>query len=67
MSADLAAPIVGPCDVLLTAATEAECRRVMAERVALKRMPGTHGEQAEMLADIDVLLDRYVEAAAPHA
>ena len=54
-------PITSPCDVLLTDATEAECRRVMARRKQLKRTPGTHGEQAAMLGEIDGLLDRWLE------
>lgn len=37
---------------------QAEIVDVRAQRLALKLKPGTHAEQADMLADIDRLLDR---------
>jgi hypothetical protein len=62
-----------PTDVLLSDAIEAEARRVMAQRAGLKTQPGTHGRQADLLVDVDYLLDRWLEVvaddgrtAAPH-
>ena len=48
-----------PTDALVVEATEAEVRRVMAQRVALRKVPATHKQRAEMLAWIDDLLDRF--------
>lgn len=48
-----------PTDALVVEATEAEVRKVMAQRVALKKIPATHKQRAEMLAWIDDLLERY--------
>lgn len=59
-------------DLTVAEVAEAECRRVMAERFALKRRPGTHGDQAVMVGAVDALLDAWLEAnrgqgSAPHA
>lgn len=48
-----------PTDALVVEATEAEVRKVMAQRVALRKVPATHKQRAEMLAWIDDLLGRY--------
>lgn len=48
-----------PTDTLVVEATEAEVRRVMAKRDALRKVPATHKQRAEMLAWIDDLLSRY--------
>lgn len=45
---------------LVTEAIEAECRTVMAMRVGLKLIPGTHAKQAAMLAECDDLLDQWL-------
>lgn len=65
---------VAPTDLLLSEAVEAEARRVMATRAGLKRTPGTHAEQADLLAECDCLIDRWLEVVAddgrpatPHA
>lgn len=40
-------------------ALEAATRTVMAMRAGLKHTPGTHGKQAELLAECDGLLEEY--------
>lgn len=51
-------------ELLLSEAIEAEARRVMADRAKLKRVPGTHDEQADMVLEVDDLLDRWLEVVA---
>lgn len=51
-------------DVPVTEALEAQARREMARRAGLKKIPGTHAEQADCVAVIDVLLDQWNEVAA---
>lgn len=52
---------------------EAVARSTMAARCRLKQQPGTRGEQAALVVEIDAVLDRWLEltsngqAAAPHA
>jgi hypothetical protein len=53
-----------PTDMLLSHAIEAEARKVMAQRAKLKTKPGTHGRQADLLVDVDYLLDRWLEVMA---
>lgn len=40
---------------------EATARSVMAARCRLKQQPGTHGEQAALADELDVVLDRWLE------
>jgi hypothetical protein len=56
-----------PTDALVLDATEAEARRVMARRCRLKQIPSTHGEQAELAAEVDALLDQWLALQASGA
>jgi hypothetical protein len=46
---------------LVTDRIEAEVRTVMAMRAGLRCIPGTHAKQAELLVELDVLLDQWLE------
>lgn len=59
-----AEPVTSPCQVLLRDAIEAEARRVMARKARLKQIPGTHADQDDCVAEVDCLLDRWLEVMA---
>jgi hypothetical protein len=49
---------VTPTDQPVTSAIEAEIAKVLAERTALKRVPGTHAKQDALLAQAVALYDQ---------
>jgi hypothetical protein len=49
---------VTPTNQPVTAAIEAEIAKVLAERTALKRVPGTHAKQDALLAQAVALFDQ---------
>lgn len=51
-------------DAPLADRLEAVARSTMAARCRLKHKPGTHAEQADMVAELDVVLDRWLEVTA---
>jgi hypothetical protein len=50
-----------PTDLLVAAAIEAEIAKLLAQRTALKHVPGTHAEQDQLLARASDLFDQLVE------
>ena len=48
-----------PIETLVAEATEAECRRVMAQRAAIKLRYDTRAKRAELLAEVGMLLDEW--------
>jgi hypothetical protein len=53
-----------PDEAPLADRLEAVARSIMAARVRLKQQPGTHGEQADLVVELDCVLDRYLEVVA---
>lgn len=55
---------LAPTDQLVRDAVEAEARKVMARRAALKPRWDTRTERADLLAEAECLLDRWNELMA---